>query len=480
MRGFLTVSLRIVFSRLGPGLVLALGLAQGGCGGCDDNNSVRHLPDAPPAPDAAADAMPPDAVSLAVINQGVPAVGVPVYFLNADGSVALAGVTDGNGIASAVVTAGGSVTAVRPFTTLPAPAATAGGPDELRTFLGVKPGDHLVLSRAVTDTVTVTFDAAAPDGGDFSTAYQVFTTCGGGANTLNPGGSSNGSASPDPGNTLQLDNCHGAADVAVVAAELARAGGNALATPQGLYHASATLPVGGNVTVSLRDDAYADLKDVNFTYMNGPDATITVQHWPALPDGYLGPYSTAGGGTLTLSEAATPATTAVVDSQLILNNQHDIIDWGPFSTDYHLDLSNLLLREVTDGPTYDIPTAKITWTEATNGATPDLTVTAIQVSRGEATWRWAIAAPYASSGIAFPHLPADAATWVPADGDVVTPDGMMSAQVSGGYNAVRAHVFDIHDQLHDNLDATGFAIGNGGRAVVVQFPVVRPQARARR
>jgi hypothetical protein len=40
--------------------------------------------------------MSPDAVSLVVIHHGVPAVGVTVYFLDADGSVALATVTDGH------------------------------------------------------------------------------------------------------------------------------------------------------------------------------------------------------------------------------------------------------------------------------------------------------------------------------------------------------------------------------------------------
>lgn len=440
-------------------LAVVLGLGLGGCGGCNDSNNVGQLPDA-----ASPDGMPPDAVSIVVNNQGVPVGGVPVYFLNADGSVASATVTDGTGTASAEVTAGGSVTALRPFTTQ-APTAAPGG-DELRTFLGVKPGDHLVLSRAATDSVNVTFDAAVPDGGDAGTTFQLVTTCGGGATPISPDGTT----------SVELDNCHGAADIAVVAS------GGGLDPPQSLYHASATLPLGELVPVSLRDDAYVDASPVTFSYMNAPDAPITVLHSPGLPHGYLGPYvATVDAGTTdaTISEAAVPAAMEVVDSSLTLDgNQHEVVDWGPYSTTYTADLSpsNVLLREGIDGPTFDIPTAKLTWTEATAGATPDTTVAAIQVTRGEATWRWEIAGPYSSAGIVFPHLPADAATWIPTTGDTVTADPLTNVKVSGGYNAVRGHIFDIHD----DLGPTGYAIGSGGRAVIVQFPAVRPEARRRR
>jgi hypothetical protein len=433
---------------------LAVVLGLGGCGGCNDSNGVGHLPDA-----ASPDAMPPDAVSLVVINQGVPVGGVPVYFLNADGSVASATVTDGTGTASAEVTAGGSVTALRPFTTQ-MPAAAPGG-DELRTFLGVKPGDHLVLSRAATDVVNVTFDAAAPDGGDAGTTFQLVTTCGGGVKTISPDGTT----------SVELDSCHGAADLAVVAS------GGGLDTPQSLYHASATLPLGELVPVSLRDDAYTNASDVTFSYANAPpDAQITVLHSPGLPHGYLGPYvATVDAGTsdVTISEAAVPAAIEVVDSSLTFdNNAHHVVDWGPYSTTYATDLSpsDVLLREGIDGPTFDIPTAKLTWTEAAAGATPDTTVAAIQVARGEATWHWEIAAPYSAAGIAFPHLPADAAMWIPTTGDTVTVDPLTNVKVSGGYNAVRGHIFDIRD----DLGPTGFAIGNGGRAVIVQFPAPPP------
>jgi hypothetical protein len=38
-------------------------------------------------------------------------------------------------------------------------------------------------------------------------------------------------------------------------------------------------------------------------------------------------------------------------------------------------------------------------------------------------------------------------------------------QVTGGYDAVRSHILDIHDQL----GPTGYVIGNAGRAVIATY-----------
>ena len=329
-----------------------------------------------------------------------------------------------------------------------------------------------MLSRAATDSVTAVFDGAAAPGGDFGTTYDVFTTCGGGPTSIAPGGSGSGSANPDPGGTRTLQDCHGAADIAVVASqpvvqEIVSPGGNAVETPQGLYHANASLPLDGtNVPVSLRGDTWGDLVPATFMYTNTPDATIDVAHFPILPNGNLGPYSFSGGGTTTINEVAVPATTAIVDSRLSLGNQHEIVDWGPFVTSYSLDMNNVLLREVTGGPTYDVATRRLSWTEATDGATPDLTVAAILVRRPEplAKWHWEVVAPYSPGGIVFPHLPTDLADWTAVETDTITPDPVKNVKVTGGYDAVRAHILDIHDQL----GPTGYVIGDRGTAVIVQ------------
>jgi len=83
---------------------------------CGDDG-VRHTPDAAPHDGPTADTG-PDApalpVTLTVTVDGAPQGGVKVYFLNADSSVVLNTVTDATGTASAVMAAGGSVTALFP------------------------------------------------------------------------------------------------------------------------------------------------------------------------------------------------------------------------------------------------------------------------------------------------------------------------------------------------------------------------------
>ena len=460
MRDFLSLSL-LVFSA-------GLGLTQGACGGCNDNNTVGHLPDAPPAPDAAPDAMDPDAVSLAVINHGVPAVGVTVYFLNADGSLAKTDLTDASGNASAIVTAGGSVTAVRPFTT-PPPLGGKITTDELRTFLGVKPGDHLVLSRAPIDSATATVNATAPEGGDLNTHYQVLTTCGRVDGSISPG-----TDSPDPSGTISLQNCHGAADIAVVATQPAVAGrarAAATETPAGLYHANAALPSDQTAIVDLRDDPYAAATDVTFTYLNNTaEATIFVQHFPRLAHGYLGPYATmveAADTSATLAEATVPAAMAVVHSTLSSNtSQHEVVDWGPFATSHTVDLGTALVREVIAGPTFDVAAGRISWDEAGTGAEPNLTIAGIVVRRTEPElmrWHWEIVAPHSLNGIVLPHLPTDVGDWTPTVSDqILRLDAIKNIRVTGGYDAVRAHILDIHDET----GPTGYAIGATGRAAI--------------
>ena len=66
-----------------------------------------HTIDAATSPDAA---VPGPVTVNAFTPKGLPASGLPIAFLNADGSVVLETTTDRNGVATATMLAGGSVT----------------------------------------------------------------------------------------------------------------------------------------------------------------------------------------------------------------------------------------------------------------------------------------------------------------------------------------------------------------------------------
>src|ERR1700733_14986133 len=143
--------------------LISLGLLA--CGG----SSVHHLADgggdAPRAPDGA----PPDApamgaVSVTVTLEGSGAANVPVYFQDADSTIVSDTVTDGSGVATATMGAGGFVTVVEP-----AIAVTVNGVvgtetnGSLLTWSGVKPGDNLRDDlQPLTTDVPTTIQITAP------------------------------------------------------------------------------------------------------------------------------------------------------------------------------------------------------------------------------------------------------------------------------------------------------------------------------
>lgn len=459
MRGFLAVSLVVV------------SLVLDGCGGCGDDGKGGRLADAPPLIDAPQDMMVPQTVTLTVTNLGNPQPDVHVYFINPDGTVVATADTDATGSASAVVAAGASVTALKPFPT------QLGGkvvPDEIRTFVGVKPGDHLVLNRADSDSVSFTLQAAVAPGAQnaFNVQYSVYSTCPGGfSQNIAPGGGGGGSGDPAPGGPVFLPDCGGAADIAIVASEdvTPRLTGKAAAEINWLgsvYHPNATLA--NSTTVDLSADTYDTAPAVTFTYNNAPASTgsIFVTHAPIVARGPLGPFQgDATSGSVTIHEAKTPATKAVTDTQVLAGAQHEVIDWGDLSDTYTLDLGATLLKEPSPA-SFDPATGALTWDEGAQGATPDLTLVAITVRRSEpvlSKWHWEIVAPYAAGSITYPTLPTDVFDWTPLASDEISPDSVRSAKVPGGYDAVRARAFD----LHDRLGFGAIVAGASGRAVVV-------------
>ena len=444
--------------------------------GCGSDDKHGGLPDGPLAPSDGSVDGPVDApidtpdqpvpVALTVLRNGTLQAGVHTYFLNADGSVVATLDTDASGTVTAVMAAGGSVTAINPFPPIQTPAAVALADNELRTFMGVKPGDHLVLTR--NDKLDVTFLAPVDNG---AIEYDLHTTCGGGELPAN-GGSGSGS----PGGTVRLSACNGTADILVIAK--APNEGPPI-TIGALYHPNQEIKDG--VLVDLSADGYDQPRDdVMFSYTNAPNATLTVSHALVSARGAFAPFvANASGGTATINEPTIAGTTSVVDIQVDLNDQHHVVDWGPFAATYALDMTGLLLPGfVGNQPAYDPTTRRVSWTEETTGGAPDMTMTRIDVFGAARTWHWTVAAPYTAGELQFPTLPTDIADWTPVAGtDDVQLVDVTNVKFPGGYDAARAHIHDVRDAIADR-GFTGIAIGATGRAVAVQFVSPRVLVRA--
>ena len=159
-------------------LTLCLVVMLSACGGSKARPDATGEPEpaidallADAAVDAEPDATTPAPVSVTVYDSSnAPAPGMRVIFLDGADSPLMVTTTDINGVASAVVPAGSSVTAESPMP----PQNTA---IPLSTFLDVQPGDALLVGTPPEPPVyaSVSVDAPPLQG---ATSYEVTTSCG--------------------------------------------------------------------------------------------------------------------------------------------------------------------------------------------------------------------------------------------------------------------------------------------------------------
>ncbi|MBV8761149.1 MAG: hypothetical protein JO257_27885 [Deltaproteobacteria bacterium] len=422
---------------------------------CGDDGG-RHTPDATPhadgAVDSAADA-PVAPVTIAAIRDQQPVMGVHVYFQNADSSVVLATTTDANGIASAVMAPGGYVTAVNPFTL---PALGGVQQDELDTFVGVKPGDHLVLKRvfvATTQTMTVTAPLDAN-----MTGFAAYSPCNTTGTQLAPPpslmlvqGAMSGS--------MSLNNCGAATDVLVVAS-------NGSASE---YVYASNLPVVDQGTLDLSGGTYVAATSRTLMYTNIP-AAQSVSFQDNLIDP-MGPIFTilneTPAGSAASSTFDVPLFTGASDVLETFFNDRSwsrqiLLDWGALGSAYSADVGSRALNDFTGPPAFDPSTKQASVpVDTTTGGAPDFSIFFMTASRSTTRrWQWSVAAPWGAN-VTLPTVPTDVFDFNIGSGDTVGINGWVTGKVPGGYDAVRS-------LLLSTSGPQDIAIGNAGMASFVQ------------
>jgi hypothetical protein len=404
--------------------------------GCGDDG-VHHLPDAPEGIDAATpDAPLTGAVTLTVTQDGTPRADVAVYFLAADSTLVAKVPTNAQGVATATMGLGGSVTAIDPFST-----KSAGR--DVRTFVGVKPGDQLKLYVGGTAAQSVNFTLTLPTDA-FAFYYTVSTDCG--STQFFTGGGS-GSGGGPVGGPVTLDGCGATTDILIETYD-----GNSMALGA-IYKPNVAITEGG--TVDLTAEAYTTpvpTATINWSNVPTEYTQINGRYALASPKGFLREtYLTAdvteGAGTFTIPSPGVTGGIAITGSQPLPSNfigQQTVVDWAPEGTaPIAVDLANTLLGTYSTTPSVSGATHTVTWA-ASPGVAPDFAHASLFANRpnGKSStfWSWDIVVPYATTTFTLPTLPTEIADLNFQATDSVAINELITAKVPGGYDAVRADI----------------------------------------
>lgn len=389
--------------------------------------------------DSEGGAMPPDSkhVQIVVRDGALPQANVEVIFQNADDTVVADTMTDANGQATAEMPSGGNLTVIRTYP-VPAPPKDP-TPAEVYTYVGVKPGDRLVLVRPPNDqTPASAINVIVPQ--DTQGTVKVDTACGSGQGTA-------------PTVPVTIRGC----------------------TPDAFYVSAnrasffAHAPYSENVdvsTMSLHEMLSSTVSATNVT----PGTTVTVEQRVA-SSGFLLYTSGAKRIDATAANIDMPqldgVESVVIKQVTDANNRTQAVAvHSPYTAVAPLvDASTGLIASVSAKPTF-MPTG-ITWMEATPGA-PDFVINSLSVTRGGTAdpaankYVRTTIAPYAGTSLRLPVLPATASLYTPnSKGDQIDVS-LGLAKVDGGYDAIRASAFTVANILDSTPMGGQFTLSYAG------------------
>ena len=350
--------------------------------------------------------------------------GVPVVFVDADGTEVGHPVTDQDGIASADVHAGASATVVITRETI----------TQMTTLLGLKPGDDIILGprRGMpTSAGNFTVSFATYSG---ATNYTVYGPC----------GATNSTTSP-VGLTMQSDCKQDTMDLLVVAYD---PNGNPLAS---LTKTGVTFAAGGSTAVT---GTYQVVSNFTASYTNVSATVTSIDFTRELPDndGFTrGASGAPASGTYSASVPAPQGSTARVITNLETSTgaqqtieqaiQGNALTYGmdvgatalPWLGEPALDLANHTIT-VTIDPT------------GTSGDTPDVFALEGSYSRTidqmNHSYDWLVLGP-TPGDLVLPIMPAEVGDVMPKadDSSAFAAAFMVDSDAIAGYDAIRQDIY---------------------------------------
>jgi hypothetical protein len=358
-------------------------------------------------------------------QSGKPAGGTHVVFLDATGATVSDTTTDpSTGVATATMTAGGSVTAESPLAT--------SNPDEsqlLSTFLGVQPGDHLVVGVPQVSSPPATFTVTIPHL-DNAASYSVLDNC-------NTNGTVAALTSGPVSMTVSYDSTCTRPGLAVFAND------NTGAVLGSIYKPTQVL----TASVDLAGETYLPPTDVSFTVTNLPPSVTNLD--VAITDVFdTGDTLFQGQQNLSLATPTTslrmpqlPGATSIAAVQASRAGALQVVlRAAPQAAAVTLDLASLLLSWVLGTPVYDGDHRAVQWIEAGPG-TPDVVGAFLAYNNGAHAVAWQLVAPYQSSKLVLPVLPGSLATFNPAADTTMGIQVFLTKYPPGRWDAVRGNFF---------------------------------------
>jgi hypothetical protein len=384
-------------------------------------------------------------VTALVIVNGAPIVDADVVFQNADGSLVAALRSDAQGIAKAAIAPGGIVNII-------IPAGVSGDRTQsIYTFVGVKPGDQLLIERPTLVPATTAKVVNFPDFGPGNT-YDVATTC------------SEPATSTTPSVTIQLDTGCTTTNL------YARVYGNSL---KSLYAQNVAIPVAG--AIDLTAGLFKVSRSQSFTISNVPAVVTAARINSLLEDGEFDLYAPEN----TLPQPAvlyptplaptTMTTVPIPDIAVTMmiarnkvtrsNNADQVVIQRVPNAPYTLDFAAVSMPWILSVPA--LSGSSMVWTQSNDGTAPDLVEARIVVQRATSLRRHVVA-PYQPGVLTIPDLPAAFAQYNIIASDVLDnrfPIIVSLWKFAGGYDAVRGRIFVV------NAGSYSFVAPGGSAAV---------------
>jgi len=372
--------------------------------------------------DAPPDANPADLVTVTAIFNGQAVAGDTVYFLAPDDTLIAEAATDANGVASASMPAGGSVTRV----------SFDGTTGTLQSWLGVKPGDALrsadfdngvaPIPEQITATVPSDPDPAA------SLVY-VSTTCG-----------AQGVFDP-PTVQLYLRCSPGTSDFLVFSRTVTGEALDAFLVPDVAF---------ANGDVVALTGTFAPFDDVPITVSGLPSTAPSINAQQLWVDNFMFQDTatatvTGGSATATLRDLVGSGGRRLVEASFwpASHTSALVVSWGPPAASYAFDLTGKVMAAITSAPTIDVSSSRVTWSLGATGNVPDFTIVNTQTTVGAVQWTWDLAGPGdPAGGLHIPVIPTDLYDFSPRTGGLSRVQGANSTVEDGGYDARRATIFD--------------------------------------